>query len=120
VMAFCGAWAVGASKRTHVMYRILLPIARSERTAACDHKMEIVPGAGHRHIEKAPLFLYLGRGADAEAWADGARPAWPRMTAPEPSAQADDAVSASAAISHRAQARVGCKNGAVAERCPGG
>jgi hypothetical protein len=35
-----------------------------------DHKMEIVPGAGHRHIEEAPLFLDLGRGAGTEVRRD--------------------------------------------------
>jgi hypothetical protein len=35
-----------------------------------DHKMEIVPGARHCYIKKAPLLLDLGRAAGAEVRRD--------------------------------------------------
>ncbi len=38
---------------------VALGILAMREEALWDHKMEIVPGAGHRHIEKAPLFLSL-------------------------------------------------------------
>src|SRR5439155_26264715 len=36
------------------------------------HKVEIVPGARHRHIEEATLLLDVGRGAGAEVRRDAA------------------------------------------------
>jgi hypothetical protein len=45
---------------------VALGILAMREKALWNHKMEIVLGAGHRDIEKAPLLLYLGRGADAE------------------------------------------------------
>ena len=44
---------------------VALGILAMGKEALRDHKMEIVPGARHRHIEEPQLLLDLGRGAGA-------------------------------------------------------
>jgi hypothetical protein len=48
---------------------VALGILAMREGALRDHKMEIVPGAGHGDIEEAPLLLYLS-GAGAEVRRD--------------------------------------------------